>query len=142
MIPNNFADKDYQAASGNVKLKITAQDDGTTFRWTYQCNGFEAPDKCIALRYENECLKYFLDNWNLYNIGSTEVNLSEQEAIDIAMAAARNYSPDSSDGGTIFGMKFTVTNAMIYEKVFAPSIYVDADKARRGISCVRHQGRG
>ncbi|MCW4001044.1 MAG: hypothetical protein NWE93_12475, partial [Candidatus Bathyarchaeota archaeon] len=116
--------------SQNIKLNITSVSEGMTFRWTYVCNGIEAPNKCVALRYENGFLKYFIDNWNLYPISNTKITLSESEAIEIAISKVKLYSPDSSQPGTIGGIKFNVTNGMIVEKLFAPSIYVDADKAR------------
>ena len=127
------ANKNTTAISGNIKLKVTTSQSGqdTTFSWTYYCNGIEAPDKCIAIRYENGFLKYFVDNWDLYNIGNTKINLSEKEAIDIAMSHAKAYSlTHSSDNTTVSVMRFNVTNAMLLETIYSPSIYVDADKVR------------
>jgi hypothetical protein len=130
MIPKDLSNN-YSTTLGNINLTITASSDkDTTLRWTYQNNGVSAPDKCVALRYQNGYLKYFVNNWDLYKVGSTEINLSEQEAIDIAMDAARKYSPDSKENGTIGGIKFNVTNAMVVEKILSPSVYVDADNAR------------
>ena len=83
----------------------------------------DAPDKCVALRYINGFLKYFVDNWDLYKIGSTSVNLSEKEAMDIAMARAKNYSWNSA-------IKFNVTNAMIWENIFAGSLYMDTARSQ------------
>jgi hypothetical protein len=122
--------KNVTSAVGNTKLKVTTSGDGKdlTFIWTYIINGIEAPDKSIALRYENGFLRYFVNNWNFYKIGKTEVNLSEQEAIDIATAEASSHSLTDESGKT--GIKFNVAKAMIYETILAPSIYVDADKAR------------
>ncbi len=126
--------KNSTSISGNTKLEVTVEGASTTFRWIYSYNGIEAPDKCVVLSYENGFLKYFLDNWNLYKIGSTTVNLSEKEAINMAMERAKTYSwiaPASSDvsktigNGTFMVMKFNVTNAMLIETVFASSLYVD-----------------
>ncbi len=126
--------KNSTAASGNMKLEVTSKENSTTFSWTYSYNGIEAPDKCVVLRYENGFLKCFIDNWNLYRIGSTSVNLSEEEAIDTAMASAKTYSwiaPSSnntskaSGNSTFVVTKFNVTNAMMIETIFAPSLYVD-----------------
>ena len=92
MLTNVDANKNATAISRNIKLAVTAQDDSTTFRWTYTFNGIEAPDKCVALHYENGFLSYFIDKWDLYKIGTTSVNISEQKAIDIAMAHAKAYT--------------------------------------------------
>jgi hypothetical protein len=115
---------------GNIKLNVATLEKDTTFQWTYVANGIEAPDKCVALRYTDGFLNYFIDDWNLYKIGSTSVNLSEKDAIDIAMDRAKNYSPDSTEIGTIGGIRFNVTNAMIIERFLAPAIYAGADAVR------------
>lgn len=74
-------------------LKVTVtQDYSTTFRWTCAVNGVPSPSKCIALHYENGVLNYFVDHWSVYNIGSTEINVSKEEAVEIALNAAKDYS--------------------------------------------------
>ena len=42
-----------------------------TCKWMYTVNGVDAPSKCVALGYEHGFLKYFIDTWDLYKIGST-----------------------------------------------------------------------
>ncbi len=78
--------------TGNTKLEVTNIDKSTTYRWTYSVNGFEAPDKCVALRYKDGFLKYFTDTWELYQIGNTNVNISEKTAINTAIEAAKSAS--------------------------------------------------
>jgi hypothetical protein len=122
--------KNLTAISGNTKLEVTTSSDSATFQWTYTFNGVEAPDKCVALRYKNGVLKYFIDNWDLYKIGNTNINLSKQEAIDIAMARSKTLTwgkTETESNGTI-ELKYNVTNAMVWETIFAPSLYMD--KAR------------
>jgi hypothetical protein len=120
------ANKNVTAIFGNMKLSVTAQEDSATFRWTYTFNGIEAPDKCVALHYENGFLKYFIDNWNLYKIGSTTVNFSEQQAIDVALAAAKSFSWTATlDNKTFEGLKYNVTNAMVWNTAFANSLFMD-----------------
>jgi hypothetical protein len=115
--------------SGNVKLEVTKSEGSTVFRWMYTANGLDAPSKCVALGYKNGFFKYFIDNWALYKIGSTSVNVSEQEAIDIAMERARAFSWNmGSDNDAVKISGFTVTNAMIWENVFCSNLY--ADEAR------------
>ena len=120
------ANKNVTAVFGNKKLSVTTQEDSTTYRWVYTINGIEAPDKCVALKYENGFLKYFIDNWDLYKIGSTAVNISEQQAIDIAMARARNATWSTTlDNETFVGLKYNVTNALVWKTVFANSLFMD-----------------
>ena len=110
----------------NKKIEVTSSADSTTFKWTYTFNGIDAPDKCVAIRYKNGALKYFIDNWDLYKIGSTDVNLSETEAVDIAVKKAKTLiwmKTDSENGTT--DLKYTVTGGMVWETIFAPSVYMD-----------------
>lgn len=124
------ATKNVSTTIGNVRLNITALEKDTTFRWTYVIDGIEAPDKSVILRYTDGFLNYFIDDWNLYPIGSTTVNLSEKAAVEIAMEKAKNYSPDSTKIGTIGGIKFNVTNAIVIEKYLAPAVYAGNNATR------------
>ena len=123
------ANKNLTTTSGNVKLEVTNSGDYKTFRWTYTFNGVGAACKCVALGYKNGFLKYFIDTWDLYKIGSTSVNLSEEEAIAIAMERAKTYSWKVGWGNNTFEVKdFKVTKAMMTQLVFCTSLY--ADRAR------------
>jgi len=107
---------------GNTKLEVATHNDCVTFKWTYTLNGIDAPDKTVALTYENGFLKLFYDSWDLYNIGSTNVNISEEFAADLAMARVK------SDDETFAVKNFTATGAMVVETVFRSSLV--ADEAR------------
>ena len=123
------ADKNLTKTSGNIKLEVTNSGDYKTFRWTYSYNGIGAECKCVALGYKNGFLKYFIDTWDLYKIGSTSINLSEKEAIAIAMERAKTYSWKVVSGNNTFEVKdFKVTKAMMTQLVFCTSLY--ADRAR------------
>jgi hypothetical protein len=120
------ANKNLTTIYGNTKLSVTVQDNSATYRWTYTLNGIDAPDKCVALHYEDGFLSYFVDNWDIYKIGSTNVNLSEQQAIDIAMAKAKAFTwATVSDNKTFEDLKYNVTNAMVWNTVFANSLFMD-----------------
>lgn len=69
------------------------------FRWTYTLNGVEAPMKCVALYFGEGFLKYFIDTWDIYKIGSSAINISEEEAVKIAMERAKSFSWKASMGG-------------------------------------------
>jgi hypothetical protein len=118
------------STSGNVKLEVTTSSDSETFRWTYQYNGIEAPDKCVVLGYKNGFLEYFIDNWALYKIGSTSVNISESQAIDIGMERAGSFFWEVGSGNTSYAVKnFNVTNAMVWETVFCSNLYADEPRS-------------
>lgn len=99
MLDNVEADKNVTEISENVKLEVTVTANRTDFRWKYVFNGVEATSKCVALNFKEGFLKYFIDSWSFWTIGSTDLNVSEEEAIEIAMNAAENYSWNVSMGG-------------------------------------------
>jgi len=110
---------------GNVKFVITTISENsslgnsTTFTWSYTANGVDAAYKCVSLSYKNGFLKDFVDTWNLYPIGSTNVSISKQEAEDIAMQNAKTYSwTIGSDNKTYVINNFNVTKPMVEQLVF------------------------
>jgi hypothetical protein len=77
---------------GNIVLETIAKDDYTNFKWYYSANGAVAPySKFITLCFKDGFLSFFVDNWQFYNVGSTTVNLSEKEAVAIALEAAKAH---------------------------------------------------
>jgi hypothetical protein len=129
MLTDLEPNKDLAVTSGYVKLEATTSGDSATFRWTYQHNGIEAPDKCVVLGYKNGFLEYFIDNWNLYQIGSTSVNVSENEAKAIGMDHARTFSWKGGSGDNAFEVKnFNVTQAMVWQTVFWSSVCADTPR--------------
>ena len=84
--------------SGNTRLELTSYVDGhTNFKWYYTVNGASAAyTKFIALDFDNGRLTAFVDNWSLYNIGNTEVNISKEKATAIALEAVKEYANNMS----------------------------------------------
>ena len=129
MLNNIDASKSLTTTVGNTKLDVTALDSSTTFRWTYVYDGVEAPVKCVALDFENGFLKYFIDNWNLYSIGSTSINLSEKESTDNGLSQAKNYSWRMGEGNNTYQFNdFNATQAMLWETIFSNGL--SAETAR------------
>ena len=83
---------------GNIKLDVTiiagnfSLENMITFTWYYTAGGINTLDKCVSLSYKDGLFKGFIDTWDLRKIGSTTINLSENQAINIAMQNAKNYS--------------------------------------------------
>jgi hypothetical protein len=122
-------EKNPTTTSGNIKLQAITSGDRVSFAWTYMFNGVESAYKCVTLAYEDGFLKGFFDAWNLYNIGNTTVNLSEEEAVAIAIERAKAYSwKAGSDNGTFEVTDFNVTGAMVTQLVFASSLYADTPR--------------
>ena len=124
MLDDVDANQNLTKISGNVKLEVSVSNDLTVFKWMYSMGGVDAPSKLVALGYKNGFLKYFIDNWDLYKIGSTTVNLSEKEAIDIAIGQANSFSWNMSteDNNAVKITNFKVTGAMIWKTVFASNL--------------------
>ncbi len=92
-LDNVDAGKNVTKTSGNTVLEVSATDGHTTFKWYYTSNGAIAPySKFVALGFRDGFLSAFVDNWQLYNVASTSVNLSKEEAIAIALEAAKAHS--------------------------------------------------
>jgi hypothetical protein len=143
MLSNVDVGKNATETSGNIKLEVTVSEDleSEDYKWTYVYDGVEASAKCVALGYKNGFLKYFLDNWELYKIGSTSVNISEKAAIDIAMQRASTFSWNmGTDDNMAKIMNFTVTNAMVWETVFFSNLYADQPRSQDPLTLypIRH----
>jgi hypothetical protein len=93
MLDNVNGGENVSQTVGNVKFDLFI--DGNygyeTFGWTYNYDGINAVQKGVFLSYQNGFFKMFMDNWNLYKIGNTVVNLSEEEAKSIAVNASKVY---------------------------------------------------
>ncbi len=92
---NNLNDKQNLTKTiGNTVLESTSNDNGVnSFKWFYTANGAIAPyTKTIAMSFKNGFLQSFIDNWDLYPVGSTNINLSKEQAIAIALDAARQHN--------------------------------------------------
>lgn len=84
--------KNYEITLGNMKLKISASEDQTEFFWLYTEEGVDFSPKSLSFVFENRALKQLTDGWFLFETGSTEVNVSREEAINIAREAAGNFT--------------------------------------------------
>ncbi|HDQ06828.1 MAG TPA: hypothetical protein ENN36_08950 [Candidatus Bathyarchaeota archaeon] len=81
----------------NVKLTITNIVDSysvehISFEWTYTVNGLDVTQNVVSVTFEEGVFKSLVNDWDLYNIGSSEVNVSREEAINLARNAAEDYT--------------------------------------------------
>jgi hypothetical protein len=129
-LDNVDASKNITKTSGNTVLEVSAIDGYTTFKWYYTSNGAIAPySKFIVIGVKNGFLTAFVDNWQLYDVASTSVNLSEKEAIAIALEAAKEHSWSLKlDDDTLDVKNFNETNVRWTSLFFSGSL--DADKTR------------
>ena len=141
MLDNVEGDKNITKTIENIKLEVTVTESYTSFRWKYVFNGVEAPSKCVVLKFENGFLDYFIDNWSLRTIGSTDLNISEEEAIEIAMNAAENYSWNVSMGGDNPPVTVTEFNIMgVSDVTLAIGNYATKNESRGGNPLILYPG--
>jgi len=129
-LDNVDASKNLTKTSGNTVLEVTANDGFTNFKWYYTCNGAIAPySKFIALGVKDGFLSAFVDNWQLYDVGGTSVNLSKEEAIAIALETAKAHSWSVKlDDDTLEAKNFNESNVRWTALVFDCSLR--AEKTR------------
>ncbi len=76
---------------GNLKLSINNMSDHINFHWTYCANGVDYIGFGMSYLRDGTFFS-FVDDRGTYLIGGTEVNVSKESAISIALSAARNMS--------------------------------------------------
>ncbi|MGD6934054.1 MAG: hypothetical protein ACQCN5_07610 [Candidatus Bathyarchaeia archaeon] len=88
--------------SGNLKLEVkhadltgTAFGDSVQFRWMQSFNGCDY--RYVAMGFKDGFFSMIGDDRQVYSIGDTNVNISKEQAIVIALNAIQNYSYRMSD---------------------------------------------
>jgi len=75
---------------GNMKLEIIEDSESTRFKWFQVYNGIDTT--ILNIRFLNGNIRSFTNNLCLTTIGEAEVNISEEEAIKIAMEQVKGFS--------------------------------------------------
>ncbi len=81
---------------GNSKLTISSYGDTSEVLIEYTDNGTDFVAKSLDLKFQNNLLSEFSDDWFLYGVGNTQVNVSREQAILIARNAAKSFSWNAS----------------------------------------------
>jgi hypothetical protein len=77
---------------GNIKLKVTIYGDNAEVLLTYTANGFDYAAKSLRLLFQKHVLQELSDDWFLYGVSGTQVNVTREQAIQIARNAAKNFA--------------------------------------------------
>jgi hypothetical protein len=77
---------------GNVKLETSIDGDNAQFSLLYTENNVDFAAKSLQIVFENGILTTLSDDWPIYSIGNTEVNITQDQAIQIARGAANTFS--------------------------------------------------
>ncbi len=76
----------------HTKLTISTSGDTVEIMLLDVENGVDFAPKSLRLVFENQVLRELLDGWFLFGIGNTEVNISPEQAIEIARNAALTFT--------------------------------------------------
>jgi len=85
---------------GNIKLKKTVYGDNAEVLLMYTANGFDYSAKSLRLLFQKNVLQELSDDWFLYTVSDAQINISREEAIQIARNAAKNFEWNA-DGVTV-----------------------------------------
>jgi hypothetical protein len=81
---------------GNTKLRLSTYGTSSDALLMYTDNGTDFPPKSQDVVFENNVVTKFSDDWVLYQVGSTQVNISKEQAVLIAKNAAKTFSWNSN----------------------------------------------
>jgi cell division protein FtsL len=96
---------------GNIKLEITNDSYATSFYWKTVYNGVEYNEISIVFQQTRRIL--FGDMQSRYKMGSTEVTISEEQALETAIIYVKNHSYDVIGGIAENETKITVRDFKI-----------------------------
>jgi hypothetical protein len=86
---NNFENTTKTTENIKITLSVSEVTEGI-FEWERICNGINFPSLYVGIR--NGAFAGLADDFHVYSIGSTEVKISRETAVNIAMERARNIS--------------------------------------------------
>jgi DNA-binding transcriptional ArsR family regulator len=92
-----------EMTQGNLKFNESISGANAEMEWFYTENGIDFAQKGLKLIFENQALKELDDGYFLFKIGSAQVNVSSEEAIQIAMNAVKGFTWKGSNGQTVSG---------------------------------------
>jgi hypothetical protein len=77
---------------GNIKLNINITLSTVTFTWMYTVDGEDFQTKGVKMIFQNNILTEMSDGFYLFTIGSTQLSVSREEAIEIAKDYIKSMS--------------------------------------------------
>jgi len=100
--------KSSTTTQGNIKLKVSADSlwgvSQVNLRWTYTVKGADYTALEITVNARG-FVTYMFDDRALYTIGDTSVNISMEQAVDIAIENLWTYSYEMHDGTVVKDFK-------------------------------------
>jgi hypothetical protein len=84
--------EDLEITNGNMKLIISTEGNDVEIQWIYTTGDIDYQTKGLSFIFDDGVLQSLVDGYFLFHVGSTEVNVSNEEAINIAINHAMNFS--------------------------------------------------
>jgi len=81
-----------EKTEGDMKLVISTEGNDVEIQWIYTTSGIDYQTKGLSFIFDNGVLESLVDGWFLFNVGSTEVNISDEDAKNIAINYAKNFT--------------------------------------------------
>lgn len=111
MLNNVDLTKDTTITTENTKLTIKSSSFGpdslTNFRWEHIINGAAYDSLDITFDSVTNLLLFVIDTRAIYTIGDTSINVSMEQAVDIALENLKSYSYKMPDGSVVSDFKAT-----------------------------------
>jgi hypothetical protein len=76
---------------GDLKMQISEKNSSTNIDWVRTINGLEFGTG-LSIRLKNGIIEVFTDRSRFFKIGSADVNLSQEEAVRIALEEAKTFT--------------------------------------------------
>jgi hypothetical protein len=89
----------------NIKFVMATEGNDAEISWTYTAEGIDFQSKGVTISIDNGVLETLTDGWYLFQIGSTEVNISLDEAMEIAENRLKTFSWSTVENGQIVEVK-------------------------------------
>jgi hypothetical protein len=80
-----------EQALGNTKLRVTINGDNAEVLLLYTASGVDFTAKSLRLVFQNHILQELADDWFFYEVDNTQVNVSKEQAIQIARNTAEDF---------------------------------------------------
>ncbi len=81
-----------QQILGNTKLIITNTDGTSDITLQYTASGVDFVGKTLKITIQGQVLTEFHDDWGLYTIGNDQLNVTRDQAVQIAKNAVKDFT--------------------------------------------------
>ena len=84
--------QDVEDVFGDIKFVLATEGNDAEVTWTYTKAGIDFQSKGVSLSIDNGVVEELTDGWFLFNVGSTDIKISEAEAMQIALNRLDTFS--------------------------------------------------